>query len=216
MKISELAVKNYQFTIVLFLLLVSLGVYSYLKIPQAEDPEFPLAIYPIFAVYPGASPQDIEEMVIEKVEKSLNELEDIYKLTSDIREGIGIIVIEFNSGADADKKYDEIVRQINSVRSELPPDLYSIEALKLTAGNTNIVQSAIVSENASYGQLGGQAEELRDRISELEGIRSAEAMAYPEREVSVEIDLPKMANLKITVSQVIGALQSASRVEVWK
>ena len=46
MKISELAVKNYQFTIVVFLLLIALGVYSFLKIPQSEDPEFPVTHFP--------------------------------------------------------------------------------------------------------------------------------------------------------------------------
>src|SRR4030042_147321 len=127
MKISELAVKNYQFTIVVFLLLVSLGIYSYIKIPQAEDPEFPISIFPVFAIYPGASPADIEQLVIDKLEESLNELEDIYKITSEVKESIGIVVIEFSSESDPDKKYDEILRQINTIRPSLPQDLYSIE-----------------------------------------------------------------------------------------
>jgi multidrug efflux pump subunit AcrB len=46
MKISAYAVRNYQFTIIVFFLLVALGVYSFLKIPQAEDPEFPISIFP--------------------------------------------------------------------------------------------------------------------------------------------------------------------------
>ncbi len=69
MKISESAVKNYQFTIVIFLLLIALGVWSYVKIPQAEDPEFPISIFPVIALYPGASPADIEQLVVGKVEE---------------------------------------------------------------------------------------------------------------------------------------------------
>ena len=208
MKISGLAVKNYQFTIVVFLLLVSLGIYSYIKIPQAEDPEFPISIFPVFAIYPGASPTDIEELVIDKLEESLNELEDIYKITSEVKESIGIVVIEFSPESDPDKKYDEILRQINSIRSSLPQDLYSIETVKIQAGNTNIVQSALVSESAEYYELGRLAEELRDEISSLPGIRKAESMAYPGQEVRVAIDLPKMAQLHISVSQVLNAIQS--------
>ena len=120
MKISESAVKNYQFTIVIFLLLIALGIYSYLKIPQAEDPEFPISIFPIIAIYPGASPADIEQLVVDKVEESLNELEDIETIKSEIKDGVAIIVIEFSSDTDPDKKYDEILRQINSIRSSLP------------------------------------------------------------------------------------------------
>src|SRR5512133_1905570 len=127
MKISELAVKNYQFTIVIFLMLIALGIYSFINIPQAEDPEFPISIFPVIAIYPGASPMDIEQLVVDKIEESLNELDDIIKLETQIRDGAAIIVIEFSSGTDPDKKYDEVTRQINSVRSSLPSDLYSVE-----------------------------------------------------------------------------------------
>lgn len=162
MRISELAVKNYQFTIVIFIFLIALGIYSFLKIPQAEDPEFPIAIFPVIAIYPGASPADIEQLVVDKVEESLNELEDIVSIKSEIKDGVAVIVIEFTSDSDPDRKYDEILRQINSIRESLPQDLYSIETLKIQAGNTNIIQSALVSETAGYFELSRFAEELRD------------------------------------------------------
>jgi multidrug efflux pump subunit AcrB len=208
MKITELAVKNYQFTIVVFLLMVALGIYSFLKIPQAEDPEFPISIFPVIAIYPGASPSDIEQLVVDKVEESLNELEDILSIKSEIKDGVAIIVIEFTSDTDPDKKYDEILRQINSIRSSLPSDLYSLETLKIQAGNTNIIQSALVSESASWSELRKYSEELKDKLSAVAGVRKADAMAYPDQEVRVAIDLPRLSHLKLTVSQVIGAIQS--------
>jgi multidrug efflux pump subunit AcrB len=208
MKISESAVKNYQFTIVLFLLLVALGIYSFLKIPQAEDPEFPISIFPIIAIYPGASPSDIEQLVVDKVEESLNELEDIVRIKSEIKDGVAVIVIEFSSDSDPDKKYDEILRQINSVRSSLPQDLYSIETLKIQAGNTNIIQSALVSDSADYKELRRYAEDLKDEITSVTGVRKADAVAYPEQELQVAINMPKLSQLHITVTQVINAIQS--------
>lgn len=169
MKISETAVRNYQFTIIIFLLLIALGVYSFIKIPQAEDPEFPISIFPIIAIYPGASPSDIEELVVDKVEESLNELEDIETLKTEIRDGVAIIVIEFSSESDPDKKYDEILRQINAIKDDLPKDLYSIETLKIQAGNTNIIQSALVSDSSDYRELGNYAGELKDEIRAVPG-----------------------------------------------
>jgi multidrug efflux pump subunit AcrB len=208
MNISEKAVKNYQFTIVIFLLLIALGVYSFLKIPQAEDPEFPISIFPIIAIYPGASPSDIEQLVVDKVEESLNELEDIVRIKSEIKDGVAVIVIEFTSDTDPDKKYDEILRQINSIRESLPKDLYSIETLKIQAGNTNIIQSALVSETAGYGKLRKYAEELKDDIAALPGVRKSDAVAYPEQELEVAISLPKLSELRLSLTQVIGAIQS--------
>ncbi|MCX6256121.1 MAG: efflux RND transporter permease subunit [Bacteroidia bacterium] len=208
MKISESAVKNYQFTIVIFLLLVALGIYSFLKIPQAEDPEFPISIFPVIAIYPGASPIDIEQLVVDKVEKSLNELDDIVTIKSEIKDGVAVIVIEFSSDTDPDKKYDEILRQINSVRSSLPQDLYSIETLKIQAGNTNIIQSALVSDSADYKELRRYAEELKDEITSVSGVRKADAVAYPEQELQVAVNLPKLSQLHITITQVINSVQS--------
>lgn len=208
MRISESAVKNYQFTIVIFLFLIALGIYSFLKIPQAEDPEFPIAIFPVIAIYPGASPADIEQLVVDKVEESLNELEDIVSIKTEIKDGVAVIVIEFTSDSDPDRKYDEILRQINSIRESLPQDLYSIETLKIQAGNTNIIQSALVSETAGYFELSRYAEELRDEIISLPGIRKAEVVASPGQELEVAINLPKLSQLNISVSQVIGAIQS--------
>lgn len=208
MKISELSVKNYQFTIVIFLLLVSMGIYSYLKIPQAADPEFPVTIFPVIAVYPGASPSDIEELVVDRLEKSINELEDIDRMTSEIKEEVAIIVIEFSPESDPDIKFDDLQRQIDMVRNRLPEDLYSLEAWKIQAGNTNIIQSAIVSETAEYSELGRLAEDLRDEISAIKGIRKAEAVAYPAQELRVSIDLPRMAKMNVSVSNVLNAIQS--------
>jgi multidrug efflux pump subunit AcrB len=208
MRISESAVKNYQFTIVIFLLLVALGIYSFLKIPQAEDPEFPISIFPVIAIYPGASPADIEQLVVDKVEESLNELEDIERIKSEIKDGVAVIVIEFSSDSDPDKKYDEILRQINSIRSSLPQDLYSIETLKIQAGNTNIIQSALISDRAEYKELRRYAEKLKDEITSVPGVRRADAVAYPEQELQVAVNLPKLSQLHITITQVINAIQS--------
>jgi multidrug efflux pump subunit AcrB len=208
MKISESAVRNFQFTIVIFLLLVALGVYSFLKIPQAEDPEFPISIFPVIAIYPGASPSDIEQLVVDKLEESINELEDIERIKTEIKDGVAVIVVEFSPDSDPDKKYDEILRQINTVRPSLPADLYSIEVLKIQAGNTNIIQSALVTENADYAELRKFAEKLKDEIGSVPGVRKAQALAYPEQQLIVALDLPKLSQLHVTIAQVIGAIQS--------
>jgi multidrug efflux pump subunit AcrB len=210
MKISAYAVRNYQFTIIVFFLLIALGVYSFMKIPQAEDPEFPISIFPVIAIYPGASPADMEQLVVDKVEESLNELEDIETIETEIKDGVAIIVIEFTSGTDPDRKYDEILRQINSISDDLPQDLYSIETLKIQAGNTNIIQSALVTDSAGYRELGRIAGELEKRIRAVPGVRKAQVMAFPEQEVRIGLNMPKLAQLRINVSQVIGAIQSGN------
>jgi multidrug efflux pump subunit AcrB len=208
MKITDLTVKNYQFTLVIFLSLIALGIYSLVSIPQSEDPEFDVPIIPVYAIYPGASPADMEELVVDKVEKSLGELDDIKKIESTIKDGVAVVIIEFTSHVDPEKKFDEVSRQINSVRSSMPQDIYSLEAVKVSAGNTNIIQSALVSENHSYAELKKYAVEISEQIAAIPSINKAEAIAFPERELRIAIDLPKLAQLRLSLSQVMGAIQS--------
>lgn len=208
MKITELAVKNHQFTIVVFLLLIALGVYSYLKIPQAEDPELPIPIVPINALYPGASPVDMEELVVDKLEKSLKELESVRRIWSEIKDGLATVVVEFTADSDPDKKFDEVQRQLQIARPSLPQDLYLLEAYKINAGETSIVQGALVSDGASIEDLREYGEKLRDILVTVPGVKKAFAVAYPEREVRVSVDLPKLSQLRIPVSQVMNAIQS--------
>jgi multidrug efflux pump subunit AcrB len=216
MKITELAVKNYQFTLVVFLLLIAIGIFSFISIPQSEDPEFSIPIIPVFAIYPGASPIDIEQLVVDKVEKSLNELDDIKSIKSTIKDGVASVVIEFSANSDPEKKFDEVSRQINSVRSSMPQDLYSLEAIKVSAGNTNIIQSAIVSENYSYADLKKYAEDIRDQIAAIPAIKKAEAIAFPERELRIAVDLPKLSQLRLSLTQVMSAIQSEKPAAVLK
>lgn len=208
MKISELAVRNHQFTIVIFLMLIALGIYSFLKIPQAEDPEFPISIFPVIAVYPGASPSDIEELVVDELETAINELEDIKRIKTEIKDGVAVIVVEFSADTDPDKKYDEILQKINDIRQSLPQDLYSLEVIKIQAGNTNIIQSALVSESASYDELRKLANELKDRISAVPGVKRTEIFACPEKELRIEVNLSKLSQVRIPVSRIISAIQS--------
>lgn len=208
MKISELAVKNHQFTIVVFLMLIAVGVYAYLKIPQAEDPDLPMPIVPVTILYPGASPIDMEELVVDKLEKSFKELENVKRIWSEMKDGLASVVVEFTAESDPDKKYDEVVRQVQTTRPLLPQDLYLIDIKKINAGETNIVQSAIVSATASYDELRVRAEALKDLIAKVPGVKKAEALAYPAKELRVSVDLPKLSQLHITITQVMNAIQS--------
>ena len=68
MKLAELSVKNFQFTLVLVLMAVVAGARALLTAPRSEDPTFPIPIYSVVAVYPGASPTDVEELVVDPLE----------------------------------------------------------------------------------------------------------------------------------------------------
>src|SRR5512135_2453011 len=104
MKITEYAVKRYQFTIVIFLMLVVVGITAVFTIPQSEDPPLDFPVYYIVAAYPGASPADMERLVADKLEEKIKELEAIKTLRTDIEDGVAAVLVEFYPDQDPDTK----------------------------------------------------------------------------------------------------------------
>ena len=144
MSFLEFPIKRYQFTLVTFALLVALGLSSWRSIPRQEDPYFPLSVYTITAIYPGAEPLDVERLIVKPIEDRLSELDEIKKIESHSRDSVATIITEFHTTVDPEKKYDEVVREINALRPTLPPEVQKVEVRKINPGLVNIVQFALM------------------------------------------------------------------------
>jgi multidrug efflux pump subunit AcrB len=210
MKLTEFSVKHWQFTVVLFAMLAALGLTSLLSISRSEDPPLDFPTFTIIAVYPGASASDLERLVVKQIEDTLHGLDDVRSLSSRIRPGVARIQVEFEPSEDAEKKYDDVVREINALRTGLPAEVARLEIHKASTLDVNIVQVALVSEFASYHLLDSLAEDLEDRLSTVPGVRTAERWGAPERQVDVQLDLGRLAALRLPVGQVLGAIGGES------
>ena len=87
------------------------------------------------------------------IETKLKALDDVKSMKTTIEDGLGVTQIEFIAGSDADKKNDDVLREINALRPSLPTELRSLEVKRFNAANVNILQVALVSESAPYAQL---------------------------------------------------------------
>jgi multidrug efflux pump subunit AcrB len=206
--LASFAVHRWQFTIVLFVMLALLGVNSWFAIPRAEDPTFPAPVYTVIAVYPGAPPSDIEQLVVEPIEERIGELDDVKEIRTKVENEFASITVEFDIKVDAKKKKDEVLREINALRPDLPADLYSLDVRGGDATNVNIVQIALVSGSAPYHVLQDLAEKVEDRFEIVAGVKGAETWGFPEREVRVSLDLGRLAQLGLPVSRVLAAIGS--------
>ena len=208
MSFLEFPIRRYQFTLVAFAMLIALGVTSFFNIPRQEDPHFPVGRVRITVPYPGAEPQEVERLVVKPIEDRLSELDDMKKIESRSSDGGAQIVAEFYSFVDAEKKYEEVERELNALRPSLPPEIGDIQVLKVNPGLVNIVQFALVSPDAPYPELEELARDLKDTLKTVDGVRNAQTWAYPARELRIALDLPRMAELKLAPGRVMQALQS--------
>jgi multidrug efflux pump subunit AcrB len=206
--LTRFTIKNYQLTIVVFIMIAILGINSFLNMPRSEDPSLKYSYFYIVAVYPGSSPNDMEQLVVEPLEEAINELDDIEYQGSTINDGVALVGVEFSFDTDGDKKYDEVLRQVNNIRSKLPQDLFSLDVYRWSTNNVNILQYALVSENASYRDLENQAKRLKKEIEKTSSIKKVEISAYPEQEIRIEVDLQKLAQKGIAPNNVFMAIQS--------
>ncbi len=207
MSLLEFPIRRYQFTLVAFLCLVALGWYAFTSVPREEDPYFKIPGFTIAAIYPGADPKDLERLVAKPLEDKLAALDDVLKMETSIRDGVSFTAVEFQAFTDADKKYDEVTRELNALRPEMPREVEFV-VRKFSPGLVNTVQIALVSEEAPYRELEDHARDLKDTLKTVDGVRTAETWAYPARELRIAVDLKRMSELNLTPAQVIRAVES--------
>ena len=212
MKLPRLAIENYQFVLVLVFIALSTGLLSFFSMPRSEDPVLDGPFYTIVAVYPGTSPKDMEELIVDPLEDELNEIEDLDEIKSTIEEGLAVISVEASYSIDFDEKYDEVVSQINSVKSELPAGLFSLEVNQFSPFDVVILQLAMSSETATYRELVNWSERLEDRLEKVTGVRGVEIEGYPEEEIRVSVDMEKMAQMNIPLNLVMGILEGTNAI----
>ena len=208
MKLLEFPIRRYQFTLVAFLCLIAIGWFAFNTIPREEDPFFKSPAFSIPVIYPGADPKEIERLIVKPIEDRISALDDVFKLETTIVDGVSITFVQFGQNADPDKKYDEVMREVGVVRDGLGTSVANISVRKWSPIYVNIVQFALVSADAPYSEMEDTARDLADLLKTIPGVRTAETWAFPKREMRVALNLARMAELKITPTQVMNALQS--------
>ena len=201
-------VKKSTFTAILLVALLAVGLNSLLNMPRGEDPEVSFPNYNIIAVLPGANPADMEEQVIDVIEEKLSELDDIKKITSLGEDGLVVIRVEAEFSINRDDKYQEILREVNALRDQLPDNLFKLEIRQFESSDVNIYQMALASENATYATLQKYAEDLEKEMEKITSLKKVETWGYPEREIKVEVNIEKLAQNQIPLNYIINALQS--------
>ena len=211
MSIWAFAVRRWQFTLVMFALLIALGLASFANIARSEDPSFPFPAADISVVWPGANPADMERLIVKPIEDAVNTLENVKKIQSSAFDGLAVVHTEFYYGGDPEKKQDEVIREFNRIRSSLPPDITQVDIRKDSPGLVSIVQMALVSDTASWRELKEKAENLKDSFESVPGVRTAEIWAFPNPEVRVAIDLQRLARVGVSLDQVIRTIQGQNQ-----
>lgn len=207
--LAAFSVRNWQFTLVAFGLLVMLGLNALATTPRSEDPHFPLPIMVVRAVLPGAEPAELEQLVAVPIEDALSGLDDVDEIGSTSLDGAAVVQIAFGWDVDVERKYDEVVREVNALRGTLPQGLTQLEVRRARTTEVAVVQLALVSDTLPMRRLEKLADGLRERLDRVPGVRRAEYWGATPSELRVALDLGRLSELQLAPMAVADALRAA-------
>ena len=208
MGFNKFFVKNWQFTLVIFVAVMVVGINALMNMPRGEDPPFGAPIFSIVVVYPGTNPTDMEKLIADPIEEELYQLSDVKKINTTINDGLIVMLAEFNFGVDVEAKNNDVIREINKIRPDLPEGIVLLDIKKAASSDVVILQSALVSDTASMEVMVDLAESLEKDIERIKDIKWVEIQAAPDKEIHIDLDLDRMASMKLGLNQVIGLIQA--------
>jgi len=207
MKLPSLAIKNAQFTLTIVALLVLVGIVSYLNMPRSEDPQFDIPITLIEVIYPGASPADIETLVVDPLEEEFSDIDNIKRIESQVKNGGARIEIKFQYGSDPDLAFNKVQLAVSSVKPSLPAGVQDVLVLKASPTAVAVVQIALWTEPTNYKEMAFYAKLLEKRLETISSVKKADVWGYPQQVVAVDLNLDLLLHHKISTTQIMQVLQ---------
>lgn len=205
--LSSFSIKNRISVLVLTIIIAIMGIRSYLAIPKEAQPDITIPTVVVVTVYPGVSPKDMESLVTRKLEDELSNIADIQEMTSTSAEGYSNITLEFSTATNMDEALQDVREKVDLAKPELPEDAEEPTIQEINLSEFPIMQVNIAGE---YGlnELKDIAEDLQDRIEAVPEILEVNLSGGFEKEVKVNVDLPKLKYYDLSLGDVIRSIQS--------
>ena len=203
MILSNYAIKFRVAVLVFVVVLVIAGAVSYVTLPREGSPDITIPYVFVTAYYEGTAPEEMEKLVTVQLEKQLNNVEDIKEIRSTSAENVSSIVIEFLAGEDIEQAKQRVKDKVDLAKPDLPPDLDEPVVDAFNFSSDFPVYIFALSGATDPERLKNLAEDLQERLEELPGIHRADLAGVREREIRVEIDLPRMIAYRIPLGHVM-------------
>src|SRR3989304_7347641 len=121
MKLTDIAIDNRTSVFIFVVIIIIMGLSAYLILPREAAPDISIPLVIVSTPYFGASPEDIETLITQKLEKEINAISEVKEITSSSFEGFSIIRVEFESGYDIDQAVQKVRDKVNKAEPDLPP-----------------------------------------------------------------------------------------------
>ncbi|MEL4424917.1 efflux RND transporter permease subunit [Shewanella indica] len=210
MNLSTFALRQKTFVIFFTILGMIAGIYSYFDLGKLEDPSFTVKSAVIVTLYPGADAKEVEQLVTDKVETKLEEMESLWKLRSLSRPGSSMIFVDLKEKVNSDElpqQWDLLRRKVEDVKLELPMQA-QISIVQDEFSEVYGMLFAVYGDNMNMAEMKDHARELQRRIKAVEGVKKVQLHGIHEQVVNIRISEERLSETGLTMLQLIDQLQS--------
>ena len=208
MNLPKLSVDNPVLINMIMVIIYLLGIYTVFNIPKESMPQVETGRFIITVTYPGVSPDEIEKLIVNEIEDELADISVIDYITSTSYEGRGVITVNLIAGADSDKAWNDIARELEKVK-DLPEDASDPYMQNMSFKDMKDVCTVAV-EGKGYTPHGlkSVAEELKNDLSRIEYVSRVEMKGAKLREIRVEPDKNKMEYFNISFTDIENTIKT--------
>ncbi len=206
MTLTELSVKRPSLIIVLFAALSFFGYISYTALSYELMPKFEFPIMTIVAVYPGASPSEVENSVVKKIEEGVSDLEGIRNIRGASAENLGLVIIELSRDVTVDKALQDAQRKVNQIVPLLPKSCKTPTVNKFGFNELPVLQMGVSSTMNSRTFYDLVKNKIQPTIAAIKGVAQVTLIGGEERMIKVNVNAEKLAAKNLSLLQVVQAV----------
>ncbi len=210
MTLTELSIKRPTLIAVIFITLGLLGIFSYLQLRYELLPKITPPVITVVTVYPGASPNEVENSVTKVIEDAVSSIDKVSKVTSTSQEAASVVAVEFKQSADIDKSLQEAQRKVNEIVSQLPLGAKAPVFSKFALDELPVLRMGLTSKMPSKEFYRFLEDKIQPRLNRVPGVGQVFLVGGDEREIKVNLDAEKMKSYGLSILQVTDAIQSAN------
>jgi multidrug efflux pump len=209
--LTNMAINNRVTVYIFTVIMIVAGVFAYNSTPKESFPEVTFPYFSVSTIYVGTSPEDMVNLVTHPIEKELKSVKGVKKISSKSLQDFSLVFIEFETNVDENRAMQDTKDAVDKAKPNLPPELAVDPNMLPEVTRIDLSEIPVLNINLS-GNLGlvktkEYAEELQDRIEELQEITRVDIVGALDREIQVNVDLFKMQAAGVTFDQIINAIR---------
>ncbi len=210
MDITRFAIEKKTITTVVLVVIFMAGLSAYFSLPRSEDPGFLVRTALVSTIFPGASPERVELLVTDKLEKVIQEIPEVDFVKSESRTGVSIVIVNIlESENDIRPIWDNLRRKIDKARADLPEGVIG-PTVNDEFGDVFGIIYALTGDGYTYAELKEVADQVRNEMLRLPDAAKVEIHGVQDERIFVEYNNARLAELGLSTLQLVGILESSN------